>query len=105
VTRTQRLALGSLTTVVVLAGTCDVRNRSWYRHAEAAIAHAAEIAGPGVTDSELVLRVPSEAVDAQRDRPRTIEVLTADNFQERAGELAALFADHAEREMRALRFI
>ncbi len=79
-TRTRGVLLAGLAVIGGIVATCVVRNRTWYRDAEAAIEHAAEAAGPGVTDSGFVTTIPEQAVARRSRQPRTIEVLSADNF-------------------------
>ena len=79
-TRTRGALLAGLVITGGIIGTCAVRNGGWYEEAEAAIEYAAELAGPGVTDSVVVTTIPAQVIAKRRSQPRTIEVLAADNF-------------------------
>jgi hypothetical protein len=79
-TRARGTVLVGLVVIGAIVGMCAVRNGAWNRQAEAAIEHAAELAGPGVTDSEFVTLIPEQDLATKLAEPRTIEVLAADNF-------------------------
>ena len=79
-TRVRGTVLSALLVAGVIVGSCAIRNRTWYRDAEAAIEHAAELAGPGVTDSGFATTISEQTIARKRDQVRTIEVLASDNF-------------------------